>query len=557
MVLFSSYVQKGDSCLYQSKKEVTFDTHCATILDFIQENLGGISNSFNASLGARLFISDEMFAADDYSNEVYGQLSAEVKNFVIENFNLIHQFDDFLLSIKGIYSMLGSDFLTLKWNQIEDCFGQQISDFSSAIQIDPRRVNFCLREIVKSRPKRSSILSYLFANGQEVDTLNNIVVDLADAMNSNIASISKNEAYLFEKEQELVKRSFTTAKKLELLKANFNSLTFEMRNRFFIEENSVNNIYKFNQKSLNLEKISRKFLEQSRLIFDIITSKEELVCYNENEIVCINPKASWVQLTGTGGNLIIHVHELVPAPQETSYMSCIPDWNEKKVSRLHNSHMSLDSENFLVGGEYKIKIQDLQKAEVVNKDLMDLSRFLIQENIFVTTKNGQLGISCLNKELLFIKNRKFACNKEIIWTDISEDIYSAKGTISRSAISRFYQESKLNLQLQEENEFDSFLMLEATNSSSLTSMLEALNTLPTTQKVGMSLGVSGVIILLFVIVIICTRLFWSPKYCCGPHPRADNSTSPDVVGQPVLTDERKDSLTRRATQMVLSQLGRD
>ena len=166
-----------------------------------------------------------------------------------------------------------------------------------------------------------------------------------------------------------------------------------------------------------------------------------------------------------------------------------------------------------------------------------------------------MGITCLDKELLFIKNHKFACNKEIIWTDISEDIYSAKGTISRTAISRFYQESKLNLQLQEENEFDNFLMLEATNSSSFTTMLEALNTLPTTQKVGMSLGVSGVIILLFVIVIICTRLFWSPKYCCGPHPRADNSANdPDVVGQPVLTDERKDSLTRRATQMVLSQL---
>ena len=186
---------------------------------------------------------------------------------------------------------------------------------------------------------------------------------------------------------------------------------------------------------------------------------------------------------------------------------------------------------------------------------MDLSTFLIQDNIFVTTNNGQLGITCLNKELLFIKNHKFACNKEIIWTDISEDIFSAKGTISRSAISKFYQESKLNLQLQEESEFDNFLMLEATNSSSFETMLEALNTLPTTQKVGMSLGVSGVIILIFVFVIICTRIFWNPKYCCGPHPNTANE--PDVVGQPVITDETKDSLTRRATQMVLSQLGRD
>ena len=251
-----------------------------------------------------------------------------------------------------------------------------------------------------------------------------------------------------------------------------------MRNRFYIEENSVNNAYKFNQKSLNLERIKSKFLEQSRLIFDIITADKDLVCYNEEEIVCINPKASWIQLAG--GNIVIHVHELIPAPQATSYVSCIPDWSERKVSRLHNSHMILDSEGFLVGGEYKIRVQDLQIADIVNKQMVDLSTFLIQNNIFVTTNNGRLGISCAEKELLFIKNQKFTCNKDIIWTNSSEDIFSAKGTISRSTISKFYQESKLNLQLEEENEFENFLTLEATNSTSFTSMLEGLNTLPTT-----------------------------------------------------------------------------
>ena len=287
--------------------------------------------------------------------------------------------------------------MTEKWTQIEECFGQQFSDFSSAIRIDPRRVNFCLGKFVKSRPKRSSFLSYLFLNGEEIDTLNNAVVDLADAMNSNIASISKNEEYLFEKEKELAMRALSTSKKLDLIKGNFNALTFEMKNKFFVEENSVNNIYKFDQKSLNLEKMNRKFMENSRLIFDIVISKEELACYNENDIFCINPKASWIQIAG--GNLVIHVHKLDPAPHPTSYVSCIPDWNEKKVSRLHNTHMSLDSENFLVGGEYKIKVQDLQKTEVVNRDLMDLSTFLIQDNNFVTTNNGQLGITCLDKEL--------------------------------------------------------------------------------------------------------------------------------------------------------------
>ena len=61
MVLFSSFVQKGDSCVYRTEQEVTFDTHCSTILDFIQDNLH-IENNFNASIGSRLFIGNEMFA---------------------------------------------------------------------------------------------------------------------------------------------------------------------------------------------------------------------------------------------------------------------------------------------------------------------------------------------------------------------------------------------------------------------------------------------------------------------------------------------------------------
>ena len=556
MVLYSSFIQKGDFCLYESKKEVSFNTHCETILNFIQENLNSIENNFNASLGSKLFISDEMFAANDFSGEVYGKLSTEVKNFVIENYNLIHQFDDFIVSIRGIYNMLGANFLTEKWTQIEECFGQQFSDFSSAIRIDPRRVNFCLGKFVKSRPKRSSFLSYLFLNGEEIDTLNNEVVDLAEAMNSNIASISKNEEYLFKKEKELAVRALSTSKKLDLIKGNFNALTFEMKNKFFVEENSVNNIYKFDQKSLNLEKMNRKFMENSRIIFDIVISKEDLACYNENDIFCINPKASWIQKAG--GNLVIHLHKLDPAPQPTSYVSCIPDWKENKVSILHNTHMTLNSENFLVSPDYKIKMEDLIKPEVVNKDLMDLSSFLIQENIFVTTNDQKLGITCLNKELLFIKNLKFSCDKEIIWSNIEDDIHSAKGTISRSAISRFYQDSKLNLQLHEESELSGLLVLEATNSSSFEVMLEALNTLPTGHKVAMSLGVSGVIVLLFIVVIVCTRLFWNPKICCGPHPNTADDEQPDVIigqpSQPVLTEERKASLTRRATQMVLSQL---
>ena len=182
----------------------------------------------------------------------------------------------------------------------------------------------------------------------------------------------------------LIERSLTVAKRLEVLKSSFNSLNFEMKNRFHIEQNSLNNIYKFNQKTLNLERIKSNFIQQSRLIFDIITADKEIACYNGEETLCINPKASWLQLSG--GDIVIHVHEVKPTPQATSYISCIPEWKDGQVSRLHNSHMVLDSAGFLVGESFRIRVQDLQVSNIVNKEMIDLSKFLIQENIFITTQ---------------------------------------------------------------------------------------------------------------------------------------------------------------------------
>ena len=554
MIMFTSFVQKGESCVYRTKQELVFDTHCSTVLDLIENTLH-IENNFDASIASRLFVGDTMFSnkIDGFleTEEIYGRLSSEVRNFIIENINLIAQIDEFLNSLRGIYNMLGNDFLTVKMQQIKECFGKQIVDFQTAITQDPRRLNACLGQSLKKRSKRSSILSYLFSNGQELDSINNKVVDLAGSMNENIQSISKNEQFLFQKEKELVERSLSTAKKLEVLKSSFNALNFEMKHRFHIEQNSLTNIYKSNQKTLNLERIKTTFIQQSRLIFDIITADKEIACYNVEETVCINPKASWLQLSG--GDIVIHVHELKSTPQATSYISCIPEWKDGQVSKLHNSHMVLDSAGFLVGKSFRIRVQDLQVSTIVNKEMIDLSEFLIQDNIFITTQNNLLGISCAEHELLFIENQKFTCNTDIIWTNSSNDIFSAKGTISRSTISSFYQQSKLNLELAEDNELGDFLTLEETNSTSFVSMLETLSKLPTTQKVTMSLGVSGFIILLFVLAIICTRLFWSDKICCQPHPRRNN-LEPDVVGQPSLSEDRRNSLTRRATQMVMDQL---
>ena len=554
MVLFTSFVQKGNTCVYKTKQELIFDTHCSETLDLIRHTLQ-IDNKFDASIGSRLFVGETMFSNNTdgilENEEVYGKFSSDVKNFIIENINLISQIDEFLNNIRGIYDLVGNDFLNLKMKKLEGCFGKQILSFQAAINLNPRRLHVCLGQVLKDRSKRSSVLSYLFSNGQELDNLNNVVVDLAGTMNENIQSIAKNEDFLFQKEKELVEQSLSSAKKLERLKSSFNALNFEVKHKFHIEHNNLNNIYKFNQKMLNLNQIKTIFNEQSNLIFDIIISSKELACYSLSETVCLNPKSSWLQLEG--GNIVIHGHELKPSPKATAYISCIPEWKNMMVSKLHNSHMMIDGTGLLVGDGLKIRIQDLGVAPIVNKEMVDLSEFLIQDNIFITAKNNLLGISCEKDELVFVGSQKVKCGRNVVWTNSSNDIFSARGTISRSTISNFYQQSKLNLDLIEDDQLDDFLTLEESNATSITAMLENLSKLPTTHKVGMSLGVSGFIIITFVLAIVCTRLCWSNSICCQPHPGI-TKPEPDIVGQQGMSEDQKESLTRRATEMVMSQL---
>ena len=232
MVLLTSFVQKGNTCVYRTKQELIFDTHCSETLDLIRNTLQ-IDNEFDASIGSRLFVGETMFSNNTdgilENEEVYGKLSSDVKNFIIENINLISQIDEFLNNIRGVYDLVGNDFLNLKMRELEGCFGKQIVSFQAAINLDPRRLHVCLGQVLKDRSKRSSVLSYLFSNGQELDNLNNVVVDLAGTMNENIKSIAKNEDFLFQKEKELVEQSLSSAKKLERSNSDYYAIVHKQR----------------------------------------------------------------------------------------------------------------------------------------------------------------------------------------------------------------------------------------------------------------------------------------------------------------------------------------
>ena len=116
--------------------------------------------------------------------------------------------------------------------------------------------------------------------------------------------------------------------------------------------------------------------------------------------------------------------------------------------------------------------------------MKSIADYFIHDNIFITVKDKLLGFSCLKDELLFVGSAKVKCTSEIFWTkNDTDDIFSARGIISRATISNLYQKSKAKLVISNENELNNdFLTLEHQNETSLGNMLETLNNCLLTPK---------------------------------------------------------------------------
>ena len=558
--LFTSYTAfQDDICVYTNNLETVFENknHCKQVLTMIRDTLD-IPDNFDPAISNRLFVGNDMSNnVSESRQEVYGKMSAHLKNFITEADNLMSQIDEVLKNLESLYALVGDSFFKDKIELIENCFGTKINSFRGAMNKDPRKLHYCFEKL---RSKRSTLLSYVFGNGEQVDSLTNRVVDMAETLNTNIENIQKNEHLLMKKEYELQQQSLSTSRKIEILKSNFNALNFQYKKMFHVSSAENANTYKFEQKTMDIEKLLIYFNEQLRMVTDVIVSTKTVECYNIQSSICLNPAASWLQRNN--GDLMMHIQTLSTAPKPTVYVSCQADWTSLSVSSLHNTHMTV-RDDMLIGDGLKIKQKDLATKSIVNTKKKPIENYLVHDNIFITVKDKILGFSCLKEELLFVENLdKVKCTSEILWTkNDTADIFSSRGIISRATIINLYQKSKARLVIAKNDELDNeFLTLRDQNTSSLGSMLENLNKLPVDAKVGISLGVSGFLIILFLVAIICVRLCWSPKICCKPlettRVHHNHQPEPDLGNLETPRADEAESLTKRATEMVLSQLNR-
>ena len=133
-ILFTSYTTFQDEiCVYTNKLETVFEdkNHCKQVLTMIRDTLD-IPNNFDSEVSNRLFVGNDM--ANNVSEprqEVYGKMSAHLKNFIIESNNLISQIDEVLKNLESLYTLVGDSFFDDKMELLETCFGTKIKSFQS------------------------------------------------------------------------------------------------------------------------------------------------------------------------------------------------------------------------------------------------------------------------------------------------------------------------------------------------------------------------------------------------------------------------------------------
>ena len=151
----------------------------------LYQSFGHDKRYFDLEVSNRLFVGKDMSNnVSDLTQEVYGKMSAHLRNFIIESNNLISQIDEFLKNLESLFTLVGDSFFDDKMELLETCFGTKIESFQSAINKYPRKLHYCLEKLRNNRVERSSLFSYIFGNGKQVDSLNYRVVDMAGTLNT-------------------------------------------------------------------------------------------------------------------------------------------------------------------------------------------------------------------------------------------------------------------------------------------------------------------------------------------------------------------------------------
>ena len=126
-------------------------------------------------------------------------------------------------------SLFGGNHITNRINDIQACIRQP--DIWEAVFQIGRELQLCLKKIIGSKRKRSTIMEYMLGSGQAVDSLSNQVRDMASTINTNLKMTHQNEMILAAKETALNAKLGGVSLQLKGNQKKFKAIFWKLRIR--------------------------------------------------------------------------------------------------------------------------------------------------------------------------------------------------------------------------------------------------------------------------------------------------------------------------------------
>ena len=205
-ILVTDFVQNEGNCIYQILKQPVFETPptCTEVLKIFEKDLG-MTNKFHLNGTSRLAGSQEglisMNDRDNLKTEVYCAQSSPLTGLLLQHHQHVQYLQKLFLKLTTLLSLFGGNYITNRINDIKSCIKQP--EIWEAVFQNGRELNLCMKKIIGSKRKRSTIMEYMLGSGQAVDSLSNQVREMASTINTNLKMTHENELILAAKENSL------------------------------------------------------------------------------------------------------------------------------------------------------------------------------------------------------------------------------------------------------------------------------------------------------------------------------------------------------------------
>ena len=418
---------------------------------------------------------------------------------IFENIN--HLFEE----IKSINKLLSNDQLEL--GLLQECLGDKdILEFSSYFAIPLDTLKICLTSSKQARSKRSSILTYLFADGRQTDKLQNNLVDTVAIFNRNFQKISSSENTI----------------KLDLGKVHTDVTSL------VLSQDSIR------EKLLERSVLSTKAHAQSKYMIiqqQHYQALQHLLKSSQMSNTLLDVRNALMQKTGkcTQSKCVVHAYvtsstnkvQLHKEYGELVHMdkveiSCKPI-SENRIPKYHGLLGTADGPDLLFAETAPVTWTDLKNETF----LQGATRFIVPSDLILNSllfheSDTELYFTCMKEILVVMASRTIQC--KVLQTIQIEDkntftLVTKDGQVSASHVRKKIQPPPFAV-TDIANIKDTLWSKEPTNYDliqlqSLPKFL-FLNEAGDVSPAKVSLGVGGILIFLAIILCCCC---WCCRLC--------------------------------------------